>query len=136
MFKRGRWNLIGFKCDRFLRDAIERGTEKTCMNAISEYIRLAVEERLQIDGIRVGSANHPPEPLYAALRSPADGEDQPIQQCLAESEGKTGAAVNSEVKPKNTVRPRKSKKTSMPPAGMQESAGRIRKRQKKGDAQS
>ncbi len=71
MYKRGRWGLIGFKADLFLRDAIERGAEKSRCANISQYIREAVQERLTIDGIKVGSDNSLPDPT--PLLVPLDG---------------------------------------------------------------
>lgn len=116
MLTKGRWNLIGFKCDRNFRDAIERAAIHGQFQSISEFIRNAVMVSLKFHGVKIetnGGAVEP-TPLLDGLLADRDertnstiAHDLQLRQRLQEFACLKDVPEAAPVKPEKKAKARK-----------------------------
>lgn len=111
MLTKGRWNMIGFKCDRNFRDAIERAAIHGQFQSISEFIRNAVLVSLKFHGVKIetnGGAVEP-TPLLDGLLAETNStrDESQLRQRLQEFACLKDVPEAAPVKPEKKAKARK-----------------------------
>lgn len=107
MLTKGRWNLIGFKCDRNFRDAIERAAIHGQFQSISEFIRNAVLVSLKFHGVKIETNGGAVEPTPLLDGLLADRDEGRLPQRLQEFACLKDVPEAAPVKPEKKAKARK-----------------------------
>lgn len=99
--------MIGFKCDRNFRDAIERAAIHGQFHSISEFIRNAVLVSLKFHGVKIETNGGAVEPAPLLDGLLADHDESQLTQRLQEFACLKDVPEAAPVKPEKKAKARK-----------------------------